>query len=72
MMKIFIEKAIEYQIPLCIAFIDYRKPLASIDHWTVKNSQQNGRIYCRYTDLISNIIYDNAPTTIKLMEKRIY
>lgn len=66
-MKILIERANEYNIPLYIAFVDFEKVFDSIEHWAVKTSLINSRIDYRYADLIANI-YSETTTTIKIHE----
>lgn len=64
-MRIVIEKATEYQMPLWLAFIDYKKAFDSIESWAVIQSLQNARIDHRYTNLVNNI-YQKATLKVNL------
>lgn len=66
-MKILIEKANEYHIPMFIALVDFEKAFDCVEHWAVINALQNSRIDYRYTDLIENL-YRNGSTRIKVFE----
>lgn len=59
-----IEKSIEYNINLWIAFIDFRKAFDMLESWAVINAMRNARIDQRYIDLI-NYIYSRATMKIK-------
>ncbi|CAG9840233.1 unnamed protein product [Diabrotica balteata] len=65
--KILIEKCIEYNIPLVLAFVDYEKAFDSVEFETVVEALNKGRIDYRYTTLIKNI-YENAKSSIRLHE----
>jgi hypothetical protein len=67
-MKILIEKANEYNFPLYLAFVDYKKAFDSVEKWAVIKSLKNCRVDSRYIDLISNI-YENATMIISLHER---
>lgn len=56
--RILIEKAAEYSIPLHLAFID-QKAFGSAEMWAVLAAMDKARIDFRYSNLIRHI-YDNA------------
>jgi len=57
------EKFMEYEPPLCLAFIDYEKPFDSIYTTLVLGALKNLGIDEAYIELIENI-YRNATSTI--------
>jgi hypothetical protein len=65
--KILIEKCIEYNIPLVLAFVDYEKAFDTVEFETVLEALNQSRIDYRYTSLIKNI-YENATSSIRLHE----
>ena len=67
-MKILIERATEYKIPLWIAFIDYRKAFDTVEIWAVTNALRNARIDSRYISIVEKI-YQQATMQIQLHEK---
>ena len=60
-----IEKANEYNIPLCLAFVDYEKAFDSIEHNAVFDSLREQGINENYIQLLENI-YSNSTAIIKL------
>lgn len=65
--KILIEKATEYNLPLYPAFIDYEKAFDSLEHWAIFDGLVKARIDHRYTKLLENI-YKKATSSIALHE----
>ena len=60
-----IEKTNEYNIPLCLAFVDYEKAFDSIEHNAVFDSLREQGINENYVQLLENI-YSNSTALIKL------
>lgn len=60
-----IGKAVEYNIPLHLAFVDYQKAFDSIEIWAILAAMDNARIDSRYSKLIQHI-YANATLRIKI------
>lgn len=65
--KTVIEKSIEYNRPLVLAFVDFHKAFDTIEMDAILHSLQECRIDYRYTRLIYNI-YSNATMMVKLHE----
>ena len=59
------EKADEYKIPLCFAFVDYEKAFDSIESKPLFESLENDRIEAAYKTLLRDI-YNGATSTLKL------
>lgn len=66
-MKTVIEKVTEYNIPLWVAFIDYKKAFDTVEIWAVLQALKNARIDSRYNKLIEQI-YKKATLQIRLHE----
>lgn len=64
-LRLLIEKTIEYNLNVCLAFVDFYKAFDSIEHWIIINGLKNARIDHRYTQIIK-YIYNNATSTVKL------
>ena len=64
-MRVLIEKATEYQMPLWYAFIDYKKAFDSVETWAVYESLRNARVHHRYNQLIAEI-YKNAKMKVAI------
>lgn len=64
-MKVLVEKANEYHLPMYFAFVDYEKAFDSVELWAVEQAMNNCRIDSRYRTLIHNI-YKNATMTIQI------
>ncbi|KAL0810833.1 hypothetical protein ABMA28_010143 [Loxostege sticticalis] len=54
-LRIVIEKTTEYNMPLWLAFIDYKKAFDSVETWAIIQSLQNARIDHRYSRLVDYI-----------------
>lgn len=65
--KTLIEKSIEYNRPLVIAFVDFHKAFDTVEMSAVLDSLQKCRVDYRYTKLIYNI-YKNATMMVRLHE----
>ena len=59
------ERCREYNIPLCIAFVDYEKAFASVQTQAVLTSPQEQGIECAYIELLKEI-YTNSSMTVHL------
>nr|XP_013189558.1 unnamed protein product [Amyelois transitella] len=64
-MRVLIEKTTEYQMPLWLAFIDYKKAFDSVETWAVHNSLRNARVDHRYNQLIARV-YQNAKMKVSI------
>ena len=60
--KTVIEKSIEYNRPLVLAFVDFQKAFDTVEPKAVLSALQECRIDYRYTKIIYNI-YKNAKVT---------
>ena len=63
--KGIIEKSIEYNRPLVLAFVDFRKAFDTIEFNSIMKALEESRIDYRYSRLIKNI-YNNATMTVRL------
>lgn len=57
--RTLIEKSIEYNIPLCLAYVDYHKAFDPLEVWAILEAMKKARIHSRYSNLIQSI-YENA------------
>ena len=62
-----IEKASEFNIPLCMAFVDYEKAFDSVEFGPLLNSLKNQGIESSYINIL-NEIYLKATSVIRLHE----
>ena len=60
-----IEKTLEFNRPLCLAFVDYEKAFDSIEHNAVFNSMREQGVEEDYIEIIRNI-YENGTSIIRL------
>jgi len=60
-----IEKTNEYEIPICLAFVDYEKAFDSVEHLEIMNSVKNHGVNKQYITLLTNI-YNNGTASIRL------
>lgn len=65
--RTLIEKCTEYNVPLHLAFVDYKKAFDSLETWAVMEAMSNARIDSRYTNLIEDI-YKDATLHVKIDE----
>lgn len=66
--KTLIERSEEYELPLCMAFVDYEKAFDSIKTDAIINALKNQGIPIGYVTLLSNI-YNKATANLKLQDK---
>ena len=66
-MKILIEKSIEYNKPLILIFVDYEKAFDTINQQIMLRALTEARVDHRYTTTIKNI-YQNAKASVRLHE----
>jgi hypothetical protein len=60
-----LEKTKEFNLPLCMAFIDYEKAFDTLEKPAILEALENQQIERQYIDLIKHI-YDNAKTSTNL------
>ncbi|XP_063539716.1 uncharacterized protein LOC134748833 [Cydia strobilella] len=60
-----IQKTEEYNLPLCLAFVDYEKAFDSIETWAVLQSLQRCQIDYRYIEVLK-CLYENATMSVRL------
>jgi len=65
--KLLIEKTNEYNLPLWMAFIDFRKAFDTVEYWSIIKALRNARIDQRYINIIKHI-QQTATIQIKLHE----
>ncbi|KAL0839312.1 hypothetical protein ABMA28_016056 [Loxostege sticticalis] len=63
--RVLIEKSTEYQIPIWLAFVDYKKAFDSVETWAVSESLRNARVDNRYINIIESI-YSNATLKVAI------
>ena len=54
-----IEKSNEYNLPLCIGFIDYENPFDTVEHFTIFEALRKTNVYEAYINTLQNI-YNQA------------
>ncbi|XP_037294379.1 uncharacterized protein LOC115454908 [Manduca sexta] len=59
------EKCIEYNQPIAMAFIDFEKAFDTVEHWAVIHSLQRCQVDCRYVQAIKET-YQAATLQVKL------
>ena len=62
------EKCSEYNVPLYMAFVDYKKAFDSVETWAFLSALEDARIDSRYTALIKNI-YENGTFHVKVSDE---
>nr|ADI61810.1 endonuclease-reverse transcriptase [Bombyx mori] len=62
-----IQKTEEYNLPLCLAFVDYEKAFDSIEIWAVLESLQRCQADWRYIDAL-RCLYDTATMTVQVQK----
>ena len=67
-LKQLMEKCREYQIPLCIGYIDYKKAFDSVETAAVLNALKEFRIEAKYVKIIEEI-YRGCYAEIDLFEE---
>jgi endonuclease/exonuclease/phosphatase family metal-dependent hydrolase len=63
-----IQKTEEYNLPLCLAFVDYEKAFDSIETWAVLQSLQRCQVDCRYIEVLK-CLYENATMSVRLQNR---
>ena len=63
-----IQKTEEYNLPLCLAFVDYEKAFDSVETWAVLESLQRCRIDYRYIEVLK-CLYNNATMSVRVQEQ---
>ena len=63
-----IQKIEEYNLPLCLAFVDYEKAFDSIETWAVLQSLQRCQIDYRYIEVLK-CLYKNATMSVRLQDQ---
>ncbi|KAJ8706628.1 hypothetical protein PYW07_012706 [Mythimna separata] len=63
-----IQKTEDYNLPLCLAFVDYEKALDSIESWAVLQSLQRCQIDYRYIEVLK-CLYKNATMSVRLQDQ---
>lgn len=65
--RTLIEKCTEYNVPLYLAFVDFKKAFDTLEISSVITALQNARVDSRYINIIENI-YERASIQIRLDE----
>ncbi|CAK1587865.1 unnamed protein product [Parnassius mnemosyne] len=47
-----VQKSEEYNLPLCLAYVDYEKAFDSVEIWTVLQSLQRCQVDCQYIEVL--------------------
>ncbi len=63
-----IQKTEEYNLPLCLAFVDYEKAFDSIETWAVLRSLQRCHIDFRYIEVLK-CLYTNATMSVQVQNQ---
>ncbi|XP_063635113.1 uncharacterized protein LOC134805838 [Cydia splendana] len=63
-----IQKTEEYNLPLCLAFVDYEKAFDSVETWAVLESLQRCHIDYRYIEVLK-CLYSNATMSVRVQEQ---
>jgi hypothetical protein len=63
-----IQKTEEYNLPLCLAFVDYEKAFDSIETWAVLQSLQRCQVDHRYIEVL-RYLYQNATMSVRLQNQ---
>ncbi|XP_063630801.1 zinc finger protein 135-like [Cydia splendana] len=63
-----IQKTEEYNLPLCLAFVDYEKAFDSIETWAVLQSLQRCQVDYRYIEVLK-CLYENATMSVRLQDR---
>lgn len=53
-LRTLIEKSTEYNIPLCLAYVDYQKAFDSMESWAILAAMDEARIDSRYSELFKS------------------
>jgi hypothetical protein len=63
-----IQKTEEYNLPLCLAFVDYEKAFDSIKTWAMLQSLQRCHIDYRYIEVLK-CLYENATMSVRVQDQ---
>ncbi|KAI8424369.1 hypothetical protein MSG28_002896 [Choristoneura fumiferana] len=63
-----IQKTEEYNLPLCLAFVDYEKAFDSIETWAVLQVLQRCQVDYRYIEVLK-CLYENATMSVRLQDQ---
>lgn len=63
-----IQKTEEYNLPLCLAFVDYEKAFDSIETWAVLQSLQRCQVDYRYIEALK-CLYESATMSVRLQDR---
>ncbi|RVE40503.1 hypothetical protein evm_014848 [Chilo suppressalis] len=63
-----IQKTEEYNLPFCLAFVDYEKAFDSIETWAVLQSLQRCQVDYRYVEVL-RYLYENATMSVRLQNQ---
>ncbi|GFR88584.1 endonuclease-reverse transcriptase [Elysia marginata] len=68
-----IEKSNEYNLPLCVGFIDYEKAFDSVEHFAIFDALRQININEKYVNILENI-YQNATAKVHIdnMESELF
>ncbi|KAJ2937651.1 hypothetical protein O0L34_g19326 [Tuta absoluta] len=63
-----VQKTEEYNLPLCLAFVDYEKAFDSIETWAVLQALQRCHIDYRYIEVLK-CLYRNATMSVRIQDQ---
>ncbi|CAK1584434.1 unnamed protein product [Parnassius mnemosyne] len=63
-----VQKSEEYNLPLCLAYVDYEKAFDSVEIWAVLQSLQRCQVDCRYIEVLK-CLYSRATMAIRVQNQ---
>ncbi|CAG4970592.1 unnamed protein product [Parnassius apollo] len=63
-----VQKTEEYNLPLCLAYVDYEKAFDSVEIWAVLQSLQWCQVDCRYIEVLK-CLYSRATMAIRVQNQ---
>ncbi|CAK1594822.1 unnamed protein product [Parnassius mnemosyne] len=63
-----VQKSEEYNLPLCLAYVDYKKAFDSVEIWAVLQSLQRCQVDCRYIEVLK-CLYSRATMAIRVQNQ---
>ncbi|CAG5018038.1 unnamed protein product [Parnassius apollo] len=63
-----VQKTEEYNLPLCLAYVDYEKAFDSVEIWAVLQSLQRCQVDCRYIEVLK-CLYSRATMAIRVQNQ---
>ncbi|CAK1600454.1 unnamed protein product [Parnassius mnemosyne] len=63
-----VQKSEEYNLPLCLAYVDYAKAFDSVEIWAVLQSLQRCQVDCRYIEVLK-CLYSRATMAIRVQNQ---